>query len=178
MFAAGLMVCAACGNDERRGPASQPAVDNSAATADSVAAAADTGALTADTTAGCPMWGRWRECSVSKRLERAGLVFERSPDTLRHEFLSVPGILYETSRTKMQVFLYPSATERARDTEQLDSVTVSPRGQRVIWPEPATLVTSANLAAIILGLNEREVERAALALGAGLPPNPPPATSR
>jgi hypothetical protein len=54
----------------------------------------------------------------------------------------------------------------------LDTVFVSPPGKRITWRWPATLVTSQNLAAIILSLNERQAERIALALGAGLPAAP------
>jgi hypothetical protein len=38
-----------------------------------------------------------------------------------------------------------------------------------MWKWPAQLVTSNNMAAIILSLNGRQAERIALALGAGLP---------
>jgi hypothetical protein len=84
--------------------------------------------------------------------------------------MRVPGVVYETPRrTEIQVFLYASAAERTRDTDQLDTLAVAPPGRRVIWRAPVTLVTSVNLAAIIVGLNAREAERIALALGAGLP---------
>ena len=125
-----------------------------------------------DTAGRCPEWGDWRPCSVEKRLERAGLVVQRGTEAVRHDFLQVPGVMYETSRAEIQVFLYPSAAARARDTDTLDSATVSPPGRRVIWRWPATLVTSGNLAAIVLSLNARQAERIALALGAGLPAPP------
>jgi hypothetical protein len=118
---------------------------------------------------GCPKFGLWRICSVEDRLTRAGLVFTRAEEPIRHDFMHVPGVAYEVSRATLQLFLYPSAAERARDTDGLDSNTVSPRGSRIIWPRTATLVTSNNLAAIILSFNERQTERLALALGAGLP---------
>jgi hypothetical protein len=109
---------------------------------------------------------------VVDRLERAGLVFERA-DSVRHEWLRVPGAVFRTPRgTEVQVFLYDSDTSRRHDTEQLDTVGVHPKAQRIVWRQPATLVTSNNLMAIILGLNGRQVERVALALGAGLPAAP------
>lgn len=122
---------------------------------------------------GCPTWGLWQPCSVEDRLARSGLLVERLPEPVRHDFMRVPAVAYATRRrTEIQVFLYPTTTDRARDTDALDTATVAPRGRRVVWRQPATLVTSINLAAIILGLNEREVERVALALGAGLPAGP------
>ena len=47
----------------------------------------------------------------------------------------------------------------------------APRGtsDTRLWRWPAQLVTSNNMAAIILSLNPRQAERIALALGAGLP---------
>lgn len=165
---AALMCVGACRGEP---PPAQDSAAPGASAAVGLAESVDT-AMAGDTT-GCPMWGRWRECSVAKRLERAGLVAERRDEPERHDFMSVPGTVFETQRTEVQVFLYASAEARARDTDALDSATVSPRGRRIVWRAPAVLVTSGNLAAIILGLNEREVERAALALGAGLSPRPP-----
>ena len=46
----------------------------------------------------------------------------------------------------------------------LDTVFVAPQGRRIMWRWPATLVTSQNMAAIILSLNGRQAERIALAL--------------
>lgn len=119
--------------------------------------------------AGCPMWGAWQECSVKERLARAGLVIDSAVGAVRHDFLRVPGLVLRTYRGEVQVFLYASEAERRRDTEALDSVEVAPKGRRVVWPQPAVLVTSGNLAAIVLSHNERLAERIALALGAGLP---------
>jgi hypothetical protein len=122
----------------------------------------------------CPKWGAWRVCSAEDRLTRAGLVFERDPKLVRYPFMRVPGIRYRVFRAEAHVFIYPSVAARVRDTDALDTATVSPRGgRRILWPEPATLATSGNLAAIVLSLNARQAERIALAFSAGLPPNPP-----
>lgn len=133
--------------------------------------AAGTGASRANGVPACPMEGDWTPCAVEERLTRAGVVIERQDDAVRHPFLSVPGTSYQVGNAEheLQVFLYPSADERARDTAALDSATVSPRGTRVAWRTPPTLVVSNNLAAIILSLNDRTVERLTLALAAGLP---------
>lgn len=167
---AALVLLVGCGPpaDERAeaAAAGAAAVD----TPPAQAPAAGASAAVADPPAACPERGDWQICSVEKRLERAGLVVRRTEELVRHDFLQVPGVQYETSRAELQVFLYPSAAARARDTDVLDSIAVAPRGRRIIWRWPATLVTSGNLAAIILSLNERQAERIALALGAGLPP--------
>jgi hypothetical protein len=120
----------------------------------------------------CPAWGLWQACSVEDRISRAGLAVNRREEGVRHDFMRVEGLVWETSRAEIQVFLYPSEEERKKDTDMLDTVFVSPPGKRITWRWPAQLVTSQNMAAIILSLNGRQAERIALALGAGLPPAP------
>lgn len=152
---------AGCGEGKPRTPAADgPASEQAAG-----------GAATSAPGAGCVKEGDWTPCAVKDRLERAGLVFEVRDSAVTHPFFRVPGIAYRVGgrEDEVQLFLYPSTAERTRDTEALDSATVSPRGERVTWPAPPTLITSNNLAAVILSLNERTIERLALALGAGLP---------
>jgi len=139
------------------------------------AASAEGGATAAVASGGgapaCLLEGDWTTCAVEDRLTRAGLVFERQPEPVSYPFFKVPGTAYHIGNAEheVQVFVYPSAAEREQDTALLDSATVSPKGTRRAWGTPPTLVTSNNLAAIILSLNDRTVERLALALGAGLP---------
>lgn len=120
----------------------------------------------------CPAYGLWQACSVEDRISRAGLAVNRREKGVHHDFMRVEGLVWETSRAEIQVFLYPSEVERKKDTDMLDTVFVSPPGKRVTWRWPAQLVTSQNMAAIILSLNGRQAERIALALGAGLPAAP------
>jgi len=117
----------------------------------------------------CPAFGLWQACSVEDRISRAGLAVNRREEGVRHDFMSVEGLVWETSRAEIQVFLYASEADRKRDTDLLDTVFVAPQGKRIMWRWPAQLVTSSNMAAIILSLNGRQAERIALALGAGLP---------
>lgn len=134
-----------------------------------VATGVDTPHPVATTDTSCPEFGAWRECSVLNRLEDAGLVVKRAPDPAQLPFFSVKGILLTTGRASVHVFLYPDQAARVRDTERLDSAAVAPRGGTHSWPDPATLVTSNNLAAVVVSPNERQAERIVLALGAGLP---------
>ena len=117
----------------------------------------------------CPTFGLWQACNVEDRISRAGLAVNRREKGVRHDFMSVEGLVWETSRAEIQVFLYASEADRKKDTDQLDTVFVAPPGKRIMWRWPARLVTSNNMAAIILSLNGRQAERIALALGAGLP---------
>lgn len=120
---------------------------------------------------GCVKEGDWAICSVEDRLERAGLVVERLREPASHPFFAVEGVAYRIGarEDEVQVFVYPTPADRRRDTDALDSATVSPKGSRVAWSAPPTLIMSNNLAAVVLSLNERTIERLALALGAGLP---------
>ena len=117
----------------------------------------------------CPAFGLWQACSVEDRISRSCLAVNLREEGVRHDFMRVEGLVWETSRAEIQVFLYASEADRKKDTDQLDTVFVSPPDKRIMWRWPAQLVTSNNMAAIILSLNGRQAERIALALGAGLP---------
>lgn len=154
-----LAAALACGGDE------PPASSDSAAPAPAPGASLAT--TPADT--GCRKTGDWQPCSVLDRLEHAGLVVKALPDPARLPHFSVEGTTYETSRALIHVFLFADAASRERETAQLDPVTVAPRNGSYAWSDPAVLVTSNNLAAIVVSPNERQSERIQLALGAGLP---------
>jgi hypothetical protein len=164
-----LSALGACGDDgDRAGGrgAQQPrASDASRQGAQSSADAAASGA-SADSAA-CPKDGRWRTCSVVERLERAGLVPLARTDTLRVAFLTPPGAGWDVARVQLRVFLYDDPTLARREGLALDPFTVAPRGQRHPWPAKATLVRSANLVAVLLSDNDRQIERVQLALEAG-----------
>jgi hypothetical protein len=163
------LVALACGSD-RGGDADSA---RGAGAGEVGAAASGTSAPVADATGAppCRLEGDWTPCAVEDRLLHAGVVLDRQADLVRHDFLRVPGTRYHVGSAdhQLQVFLYASEADRRRDTDALDSAAASPRGTRVSWPAPPTLVMSQNLAAIILSLNDRTVERLSLALGAGLP---------
>lgn len=168
-----LLLAGACSR-----PSAQAVRDSAAAASPSVAAAqsrpstVQTPPLSGGTT--CPTWGKWEPCNVENRLTRSGLTFQRTPDPVRYEFMHVPGIEYDNPVARILVFIYPDQKSREADTNLLDPETVSPRDKKVYYKEPATLVTSINLAAIVITLNERFAERVDNALGAGLPADPPP----
>ena len=149
---------AACG-----GP---PADDTPAAAVDD--RPLDSG-LSAAPGAPCPETGAWRRCNLEKRLERSGFVVVRGDTTVRHPFLDVPGTAYRLGVDELQVFIYPSEAARKRDLADIDATTVSPPNAPAIWAARPTLITSNNLAAILIGGSSRQVERVQNALTAGLP---------
>lgn len=157
-----LTAVAACGGGEPE--AGEPPAADSTVVAMADSALPDTGPVV-----GCPEWGLWRECNVQKRLDRAGVRIEKQEEGVRHDFLDVEGLVWKTARAEVQVFLYPSKAARELDLADVDTVNVSGRDKRIYWKEPAVMVTSGNLAAIVISMNPREQERIALSLGAGLP---------
>jgi hypothetical protein len=138
---------------------------------DTPRATAPSQATTAVSDTGCAKTGLWQLCSVEDRLTRAGLVFERLPEPATQDFLHVEGVRLRVGagEDEVQVFVYATTDARAKDTDALDSASVSPRGERRSYRVPPLLVTSANLAALVFTLNERTSERLSLALSAGLP---------
>ncbi|GLC25561.1 hypothetical protein [Roseisolibacter agri] len=119
----------------------------------------------------CPKDGRWRTCSITKRLTDAGLIPHQLPDTTRVPFLTPAGASWTVSKVDLRVFLYDSVAQADREAQALDPIRVAPRGGSYAWPAPATLVHSGNLIAVLLSENARQVERVQLALEAG-PPQP------
>lgn len=144
---------------------------SNASTSAAAPSAAPSAAATPDGKPPCVLEGDWTACAIEDRLTHAGVVFDRQAEPVSYPFFAVPGTVYHIGNPEheLQVFLYASAADRERDTKGLDSAAVAPKGTRRAWRTPPTLVTSHNMAAVILSLNDRTVERLALALGAGLP---------
>lgn len=119
----------------------------------------------------CPnLTGRWDECNVRQRLERAGLAPRKAPAPVRQPIFAVPGTSYAVGRAELQVFLYPDSAALARDVARIDTLRVQPRdGAPIAWSDTPTLMTSNNLAAVLLSDNGTQVERVRLAITAGLP---------
>lgn len=174
-LAAGLFAACADGGDDTRGERlSDPAVRGETAAAAAgapapVPAASGTDTSGAIPTAECPEMGDWRQCSVERRLERAGVVAIPQDTTVRYPFLDVPGIAYRLGAEELHVFLYPSAEARERDLAGVDARNLARSGGGVDWPATPTLMVSGNMAAILIGGTSRKVERVELALTAGLP---------
>lgn len=106
---------------------------------------------------------------MRQRLERAGVAPVRVPGETRLPFISVPGIRFRVGHDTLSVFLYRDAAALAKDVARLDTLRVQPRDTTVVWGAPPTLMTSNNMAAILLSDRPTQVERVRLALTAGLP---------
>ena len=112
-------------------------------------------------------------CSVIYRLERAGLAPVRDSSPVTEEPLQFPGVLLKLgARGEVELYIYESASARERDQARLDA------RKYVVYPAPMpmqpvpTLITSANLIAILHSRNDHLRERVSDAITAG-PPQPP-----
>ena len=117
---------------------------------------------------GCVSEGVWQACSIEKRLTDAGFVPIRKGPSPTGVF-GVAGTTYALGAAELSVYLFRSAKERAAAMAAIDTVTVAPRGRASPWSSPPTLITSNNLAAVLLSDNARLVERVQNAITAGLP---------
>ena len=172
------MLIVACGRaNEKTNESSNEKAD---VAADSTAV---TSAVTSDPSSGsssavssaplvCPNTGAWMPCSVIYRLERSGLAPVRDSSAVTEPPLSFPGVLLHLGRGELELYIYGSASERERDQSRLDA------SKYVVYPAPMpmrpvpTLITSANLIAVLHSRNDHLRERVSDAITAG-PPQPP-----
>jgi hypothetical protein len=112
--------------------------------------------------------GNWQACSVEKRLTDAGFVPIKQGAAPASVF-AVPGQSYALGAAALHVYLFPSAKAREDAVAAIDTVAVARKGATASWPLPPTLITSNNLAAVLVSDNGRLIERVQNAITAGLP---------
>lgn len=163
-LAAGALLCvgalAACGDK---------ATQREAAERTAIAA----GQATAAQAANLPATGRWSEAHLMDRLSRAGVLPRARegspPDT---PWMNAPVIALTAGGGEVYVWIYADSTARRAVTDRLDPETGVPLGTTSPFAPPMMYVTNNNLAAIITGGREQNIERIMLALQAGLPVDP------
>ena len=74
---------------------------------------------------------------------------------------------------ELNAWIYSDSSARRAISSTLESTTATPAGRAIQYELPITLVVQNNLIAVILGGDERNHERIALALEAGLPVTSP-----
>jgi hypothetical protein len=174
-----LLVIVACsreqspGADTARAPVSSSAsapptrsdsLAGKTATSNGPAAAAGVVAINSS----CVNEGAWHPCSVERRLIDAGFVLV-SKGAAPTGVFPVAGTSYTLGTAALHVYLFASSKARETAVAAIDTVTVAPRGGVANWPMPPTLITSNNLAAVLISDNGRLVERVQNAITAGLP---------
>jgi len=73
-----------------------------------------------------------------------------SAGEIRQPFLSARGALFHLPGGELQAYVYADAGALSRDTDALDTMTVSPPTMMIHWMSPPTLIISNNLALILL----------------------------
>jgi hypothetical protein len=156
---AALMLPAACGDSGTR-------AGRGTDTAPPIVAAADTGSKD-----DCPVTGRWAQCMLLYRLERAGFsVRADSLTEVREPPLTITGKRLPIGRGEIVFFVYADSGSRSRDQAKLDrNAFIPPTRETSI--RDRTLVANQNLLVIMTVMNETYRERLANNIMAG-PPQP------
>jgi hypothetical protein len=81
----------------------------------------------------------------------------------------VSGTTYALGSASLHVYVFRSAAAREKAVGGIDTVKVVKRGEAPTWSAPAWLITSNNLAAVLISDNGQTVERVQNAITAGLP---------
>jgi len=119
-------------------------------------------------TPNCVSEDAWQSCSLERRLIDAGFVLIKKGASPTGVF-QVAGTTYMLGPAELHVYLFPSAKARETAIAGIDTVAIAPRGGVATWPTPHTLITSNNLAAVLISDNGRLIERVQNAITAGLP---------
>ncbi len=114
-------------------------------------AAAYAGAAPADTVAAVPY--RWDLDAVRSALQTAGLA-AKGLGPVTQPFMSVGGTVFQIGEAELQVFIYGDVGAVMRDVISLDTVRVSPPTMMISWRAKPSLLTTNNLAAIIVTNDE------------------------
>ena len=124
-----------------------------------------------DTAGDCRHTGLWAACSVERRLRQSGFVAKKlDEETPTRPGFSVKPVAYSLGRSRLEIFLYKTPADLARDIAGLDTVRVVPLGATASpWESAPTLIRSGNLAAVLLTSSPLQAERLSLALTAGAP---------
>lgn len=103
----------------------------------------------------------WTRAEVVKRLDEAGLVVVDSGRIVHHAGITVPGFLLEVSDSPLEVYLFPTAADRTRETSMLDTMPPAvPNANRPRY------IVSGNLVAIHVSPRDVLAERVANVLTA------------
>ena len=101
----------------------------------------------------------WNAVEVVSRLEQAGLVVRDLERPVSAPGFEIEGAMLSVSGGELIVFLYPSARERVAVTAALDSASAAPPNTPSPWSGTPRLITSGNLAAVLVTEREQLAER-------------------
>lgn len=119
--------------------------------------------------ADCPLTGAWQLCSVEDRLVRSGLAPQRADSAPSLSHGSIASARYYLGDAEAQVFIFADSAERvAAERAGASGLGEAPLLEAAVGATPS-LVSSQNMAVVVYGHRERQVERVSLALSGGLP---------
>ena len=153
-----LLVTAACESTEDR-QARMQAVARTAVSAESARAAVAPAAT---------VTGLWDEAQLVKRLVDAGLAPQRRDSVRSHAWLGVPVHAFTLGSATLDAYVYRDSLARRDVLAKVDPITWGPRGQPTPWGTPHEAVVNNNLFAMVTGGSDRQRDRIANALAAGL----------
>jgi hypothetical protein len=116
-----------------------------------------------------PLTDKWDEPHLVERLVRSGLAPQALGGEKGESYWGVPVHAYRVGGATVRAYIFADSAARHRITDALDSLSLAPAGKTSPYPLPRLLIVQNNLAAVVLGGNERQQERVSLALSAGLP---------
>jgi hypothetical protein len=121
----------------------------------------------------CPPTGKWSECAVVERLDRAGLAPRLDSAAATESPLGPKGTLLRVGNSELELYIYPDVAARERDQAKLDRRKYLGHDAPISIRVQPTLIPSDNLLAILHSRNDHQRERVADAITAG-PPQPAP----
>ena len=102
----------------------------------------------------------WTVEMVEQHLRDAGVTALPRAPTGKHIFMSIPARSYGIDGGgELQVFVYADSASRAADTETLDRQRVAPPNLFIKWMASPSLITTGNLAVIVLTNDEARRQR-------------------
>lgn len=153
------IVAAACSSDNSAGKPESTAVRSATPNLDSIEAVQRAESL-------ATALDLWNQAEVISRLEQAGLVVRDLERPVSVPGFGVTGSTLSVSGGELAVFLYSSGAERRSATEALDSARAAAPGAEGGWKGTPRLITSGNLAAVLITDREQLAERVRNALTA------------
>ncbi len=107
----------------------------------------------------------WSLGNLEMALHRAGVTAVRN-GPIKQPFLGPPGMAYRLPGGELQAYVYADAVALGRDTDGLDTTSVSPPTMKINWVMPPSLITENNLALILLTRDPRLKQRISRAIEA------------
>lgn len=152
-----LVGVAACENKAEREARAQ-AVSRTAISAESAKVAATVVVAT----------GSWDDAQLVKRLVDAGLAPQRRDTVHARAWLGVPVHAFTLGSATLDAYIYRDSLARRDALMKVDPLTWGPRGQPTPWGTPHDAVVNNNLFAMVVGGSDRQRDRIATALAAGV----------